>query len=363
MPSKDYELVVDLSAVFFTINDLARAMKSSRGLHASLPMAVLALYCSGRRVHAFPCYGTEVAYKDLVDVELACRQFRNVECVDLSRCQQRLSANALKALGGLPRLTYLCLGGTGVDSLAGLERSGARVLSAKSATLRSLAGCPPHLRELDASFTLIRRLDEPTGGGHGPHSGPAAGPPLRPPPPPPLGPSLVVLRVDSTPVASLEPLRRCPGLAELWAAGTRVGNLAGLEACGRLRILSLGGTRVSDLSPLAAGCPRLERLLVARTRVSDLGPLAACPRLAVLVADLTRVAALAPLGGLDRLRRLSLSATDVRSVGALARCPALESLVLFDTRVASLAGLECCGRLRAVNLDYTLVTSLRVPFP
>jgi hypothetical protein len=153
-------------------------------------------------------------------------------------------------------------------------------------------------------------------------------------------------------------LAGCTGLTDL--SVERVVHLPPLDRLQALRDLSLGGDELAGLGPLSA-LPALERLqLDGLPRIDDLAPLGALASLHTLtLTALPRVDDLAPLGALASLRTLGLRglplATDVAPLGKLARLESLhltylEALVTYCPGVADIAPLAAARALQFITL-------------
>lgn len=188
--------------------------------------------------------------------------------------------------------------------------------------------------------------------------------------------SLEVLRMDHTPVRSLDsaaqltrlrvlhaswtgvqalPARLPASLTELCIAHTGVSSIAALAGCRHLERLDIEGTPVEDLSPLRSAA-RLAALEASGTRVSDLGTLAGCGALADLGCSDTPVADLAPLGRCASLRKLRCCKTLVRDLSVL---PASLEVVDASGSLAEVVpSAACCAGLRELDVSWARLDTL-----
>jgi Leucine-rich repeat (LRR) protein len=241
--------------------------------------------------------------------------------LDLSGCHQ---LHAISNLAPATSLRELCLAGSGVADLGGLDKLVALetldVTIIRTSDLSILQQCP-RLVTLSAqgAINVLESIIHAA------------------------APSLVDCRlhiydaVSALDSRSLSCLRRSTVLK---FSGLDNASLQGLEEIPSLVQLDLSHTGIDDVRSLA-GCRALKELRLARSSVTDMG-----------IIGLERIA---------MLEVLNLTyCSHITSVTSLRHCTALRELILDGTRVTDtgIAGLECIVTLTKLSLANTSITSV-----
>ena len=170
-------------------------------------------------------------------------------------------------------------------------------------------------------------------------------------------PALRSLKLASTEIADLRPLKGLTALQSLDLAGTQVADLDPLKGLTGLQSLDLSRTQVADLDPLK-GLTGLRSVDLSRTQVANLDPLRSLIALQSLNLASTQVADVDPLKDLAGLQSLDLASTEIADLGPLKGLTALWSLNLASTEVADLDPLKGLTALQSLNLASTQVADV-----